>query len=431
MWNQHVILFSLKIPFYQILVLVALSALGLGYILSGLISRFREQGVSAENSNGEKITSNKAFLKGLSFVLSDKREEAIEEFTRAVAEDTQTVGTYIALGNLYRSKGDFERAIGIRQSLIHGPRVDKQIRLQARYDLGLDYRMAGLFGRAVHTFEEVLAENPSHEDSLRQLIQIYEDTKEWESAFDISQKLCRLTGKEPQNTVAHYQVEMGKVHFQQGRLAKARECYSKAINLDPGCVDAYLHLGDLHLKDKNPDKAVATWRETVNVAPEMSFLVFGRLARVYNEFTNLEPVEDFLNECAAKERDPLARLALAQILLEVGDKKRALRELRRSLELDPGLLEAHRELGFILLNSNRDKETLSAYHDLLDHLTSPGADFLCEKCGFVSNELMWRCTQCQEWDTLRLHRRRPILLALGKSDVVDSSEAEELEGDWS
>ena len=125
MWNQHVILFSLKIPFYQILVLVALCALGLGYILSALISRLREQGVSAENSNDEKITSNKAFLKGLSFVLSDKREEAIEEFTRAVAEDTQTVGTYIALGNLYRSKGDFERAIGIRQSLIHGPRVNK------------------------------------------------------------------------------------------------------------------------------------------------------------------------------------------------------------------------------------------------------------------------------------------------------------------
>jgi lipopolysaccharide biosynthesis regulator YciM len=309
--------------------------------------------------------------------------------------------------------------------------VDQQTRLQARYDLGLDYRMAGIFDRAVSAFEEILAEHPSHEDSLRQLIQIYEDTKDWEPAFEASQKLTKITGKEPRNAMAHYQVEMGKVHFGQGALARARECYQKAISLDPRCVDAYLHLGDLYLKDKKPEKAVATWRDTVNVAPVMSFLVFGRLARVYNEFSDLELVEDFLNECAAKERDPLARLALSQILLEVGDREGALGELRKSLELDPGLLEAHRELGFILIDSNLTEEILSAYHDLLNHLTSPGADFLCEKCGFVSNELMWRCTQCQEWDTMRLHRRRPILLALGKTDVAESSDPEELDVEWS
>jgi lipopolysaccharide biosynthesis regulator YciM len=42
-----------------------------------------------------------------------------------------TIGIYVALGNLYRSKGDIERAIRIRQTIILRPNIDEQIKIRA------------------------------------------------------------------------------------------------------------------------------------------------------------------------------------------------------------------------------------------------------------------------------------------------------------
>ena len=42
-----------------------------------------------------------------------------------------TIGIYVALGNLYRFKGDIERAIRIRQTIILRPNIDEQIKIRA------------------------------------------------------------------------------------------------------------------------------------------------------------------------------------------------------------------------------------------------------------------------------------------------------------
>ncbi|MBW1708289.1 MAG: tetratricopeptide repeat protein [Deltaproteobacteria bacterium] len=431
MWEQHFEFMNIKITMYQLMLLVAIVSLILGYFLAFLPKRAGRGDYPKQSVEKERIISNAAFMKGLNYILSDKRDEAIEEFSRAVAQDTQTVESYMALGNLFRSKGEFERAIRIRQSLILRPHLDAKIKLQALYDLGLDYRMAGLFDRAIKSFNDVLAEDSGHAEAYRQLVQIYEETRDWKQAFQTWQKLAKLTGNEPKNVMAHYHVEMGKVHFEKGELSPARGAYKKALSLDSSCVDAYLHLGDLLLKDKKPKKAINVWRKIIEVAPEMTFLVFGRLARVYSELADLKPVEDFLNECAAKEKDPLARLALGRMFLESGNQPRALDEFRKALELDSGLLEIHRELGLLLLSLENADETLEAYRDLLDHLTPLGADFQCAKCGFESQKLMWRCLQCQEWDTMALHRRKPVLLSLKKSDSEVVPNSEKNQGDRS
>ncbi|MBW2061564.1 MAG: tetratricopeptide repeat protein, partial [Deltaproteobacteria bacterium] len=368
---------NIKIALYQLILLVAAGSLILGYLLALFSKRLRGADTVRQKVEKERIASNAAFMKGLNYILSDRQDKAIEEFTRAVARDTQTVETYMALGNLFRSKGELERAIRIRQSIMLRPHLNEKIRLQALYDLGLDYRMAGLYDRSIKAFEEVIAEDSRQADAYRQLVQIYEETRDWNQAFQTLQRLSKLTGKESKNVLAHYQVEMGKVSFEQGQLSQARGAYNKALALDPGCVDAYLHLGDLLLKEKKIKKAIEVWRKIADVAPHMTFLIFGRLARVYNELNDLKPVEDFLKECAARDRNPLAHLALGRLFLEGGNQEHALDEFRKALKLDPSLLEVHRELGLLLLSLERPDETLAAFQNLLENMTSPGADFQC------------------------------------------------------
>ena len=145
----------------QMLILAAIVGLAVGYILFTLINKRQKTAAGSEASlEKDRATSNVAFMKGINYILSDKQDRAIEELIRAVAVDTETVETYIALGNLFRSKGEIDRAIRIRQSIILRPNLAEKIRIQALFDLGLDYQRGGFYERAIRTFEEVIASAP-------------------------------------------------------------------------------------------------------------------------------------------------------------------------------------------------------------------------------------------------------------------------------
>ena len=395
---------------YQLLILAVFIGLISGYILSIFINRHRDgRGRTSALPPKDRIRSNTAFMKGIHYILSEKTDQAIEELTRAVSVDTEAVETYVALANLYRSKGEIDRAVRIRQSIILRPNLDSGIRVRALTDLGVDYHRGGFFDRAVKTFEEVIRIDPDHPEAHRNLVRIYEETKDWERAYEVGERLARLIPDQIHPALAHYQVEIGKILCDRGAGAQAMTAYKKALSLFPGCIDAYLHMGDLHLRENRPELAVETWRRIADVAPGMVFLVFGRLARVAVEMKDLQPVEDFLRRCADDDRNPLARLALARLFLQRENYDEAVTELTQALRLDPNLFEARRELGLILLSQGRTQDAQEAYRDLLTSMTAPEATFQCGHCGFESRELMWRCPQCVQWDTMTLHRHIPLL----------------------
>jgi lipopolysaccharide assembly protein B len=403
--GEPMTLFGLEINSYRFLILLAFACLVIGYWLAVRMNRRHRAPDDATATDRDRNTSNIAFMRGINYILADQPDQAIEELTRAVSVDTETVETYVALGNLFRGKGEIDRAIRIRQSIILRPNLDERLRLQARYDLGQDYRQGGFFERAVRTFKEILDEHPDHEEARRRLIELYEETRDWENAFEEGRNLARITGIQLFNVLAHYQVEMGKIHAGQGRTGQAKTAYKKALSLDDGCIDAHLHLGDLLHGEGRHRKALAEWRRVIDIAPQWSNLVFSRLASVSVRLDNLKPVEDFLREASAAGPNPRAHLALARLLTQQGDTHSAVAELRRALDLNPNLLELHRELGRLLLTLDDKQDALEAYRNLLDHLPEPETVFHCGRCGFESRRLMWHCPQCLAWDSMIADRR--------------------------
>ena len=120
-------------PVNQQLLLGVIIAFGVGVITGRWVRRARAK---RDGSTAGKV--DKAFFKGFRYILSNDRDQAIEEFTKSVQVNSDTVETYVALGNLYGSRGDIDRAIRIRQSIILRPNIDEQIKLSALFDLGLD-----------------------------------------------------------------------------------------------------------------------------------------------------------------------------------------------------------------------------------------------------------------------------------------------------
>jgi lipopolysaccharide biosynthesis regulator YciM len=370
--------------------------------LMGLVfGRVRGGQRKGEESKGPS-ERDKAFYKGVQYILSNDHDHAIEEFTKSVQLNSDTIETYVALGNLYRSKGDIDRAIRIRQSIILRPNIEAQIRIRALFDLGLDYRKGGFLTRALNTFEDVLKEQPSSIETLQEIEKIHEELKDWESAFSVRQRIARLAKGDHSHILAHHQTEMGKVFQERGDLSKAKLCFKKAISINEGCVDAYLHLGDLYFGRQEYKKAIATWKKVVRVTPRFTFLAYRRLEGAYSRMKDLRPVEDFLKECVQLNSDAFTHLALARYLHNEQDHDGALRELASALEMNPSFWEARQLQGRILLEQGRNEEALEAYGDLVSYLNFSYLKFQCGNCGFRPTDLQWQCPQCRKWDSISL-----------------------------
>ena len=367
-------------------------------LMSGILFRYRK------NRNAETLASkgDNAFFKGVQYLLSNDRDHAIEEFTKSVQVNSDTIETYVALGNLYRSKGDIERAIRIRQTIILRPNIDEMIKLRALLDMGLDYRKGGFLDRALETFLDVLKKQPSNLETLGEIEKIYEEMKDWENAYSIRQKISRMSKGDHDHILAHHQTEIGKACVDKGDPSRAKGFFQKAISIHKNCVDAYLHLGDLYFSGGDYKKAIETWKRVVKISPNLTFLAFRRLEGAYSKMKNLKPVEDFLKECVQFNSDAFTHLALARYMYNEKDYKGALKELESALDLNPSFWEARRFLGEITLAHGREDEALISYRELLTQLHVPDLEFQCANCGFIPTDLQWQCPQCRKWDTINL-----------------------------
>lgn len=384
-------------PYNQRLVLGGLIAFIIGSIIGRWIRRTRPDRVKSLVGKGDE-----AFFKGVQYMLSNDHDHAIEEFTKSVQVDSETIETYVALGNLYRSKGDIDRAIRIRQSIILRPNIDEQIRLRALFDLGVDYRKGGFVNRALKTFLKVAQRDPSNVETLKEIERVYEELGDWENAYGTRQKIARLVKDDYSHILAHYLVEMGKVYQEKGESAKAKSSFNKAIATHKDCVDAYLHLGDLYFGKQEYKKAISIWKKIVEVNPQFTFLAYRRLEGAYSAMKNVKPVGDFLKECAQSNSDAFTHMALARYLYNDNDIEGALRHIQSALELAPSFWEAIKFKGEILLRQGREKDALKGYRELVEHLDIPFLKFQCSQCGFQPSELQWQCPQCNTWDSINL-----------------------------
>ncbi len=366
--------------------------LAVGYAFKSRVQKVR--------GGAGQVAVSAAFLKGLNYLISNNQDKAIEEFTRAVKVDSDTIETYVALGNLYRSKGEIERAIRIRQSIILRQGVSEEIKQQALFDLGMDYRRGGFIDRAIATYNGLLKVNPSRLDVYQQLEQLYEETRDWSQCIFMRQKISKLQSTDDRNILAHYHTEMGKTFFAAGDLHKAEDCFDKAIGMNKLCVDAYLHLSDLFIRLGEMNKALNTLKKMVSVAPEKAYMAVNRLDRMEKAGADEEKLRKFITENVRGKETAAVRQALARYWISKGKKTEALEELRAAVEESPRFLPARKLMGTILIEEHLDEESLAQYRALIRGMEENPREYQCSHCGYTSSELTWKCPQCLQWDTM-------------------------------
>ena len=211
----------------------------------------------------EQEEFSKSYVVGLNLLLSEQSDKAVDIFIDMLDVDSETIETHWALGNLFRRRGEVERAIRIHRNLIARPSLTEQQRLQAMLELGKDYLAAGLYDRAEKMLNELSAHKQYREASEQLLLQIYEATNDWDKAIRVALKVRRYDAAVSRK-VAHYYCELAAI---QDDVASVLRFYEKALKHDKSSARARLALGHWWLEQNNYSHALEYLLPIVSCAP--------------------------------------------------------------------------------------------------------------------------------------------------------------------
>ncbi len=338
----------------------------------------------------------RSYFKGLNFLLNEQPDKAIDSFLEVAKVDSQTVELHFALGNLFRRRGETERAIRMHQNLLELPEVEDKHRLQAMVELGQDFLKAGLLDRAEDIFNKLLG-TAREADAKRSLLEIYQVGKEWQKAIDIARELPDVaTHKE----IAEYYCELAAGEIMRSRHDTARQYLEVAIQENRKCVRASILLGDLFAQEGKAAEAIDTWQAIEQQDPAYLSLVAQRLLDAYRKLSRSDAGVTLLR--GYLEHYPSIDLleVVYQLVLESEGNEAAYRLVRAELQRNPTLVGLERLMAARLpLASPEVRSDLELGKTIVQGYTRRLSRYRCNNCGFKARQFYWRCPACGGWET--------------------------------
>lgn len=354
---------------------------------------------SDKEQKAESQGESKGYLKGLNYMIARQPDKAITEFTKLARLYPDAVETYLSLGNLYREQGEAERAIRLHQSIILRPDLDQSTKCQALLDLGLDYQKAGLLDRAINTYREVITKQPDHLVAYQQLERLYEEARDWSQAYMTQRRILRLTKSKDKNILAHLQVQIGRVYYEQEKVGEALKRLKTATELDKGCSEAYLYQGDIYLAQGKLKQAISIWEEMIESGLDFCCLAYTKLEEAYFAQNQYDKIKGIFDKVLRKNpADVRTRLALAKYYQRMGNQQQAYEEIKQVIMLHPQN-QLVKQYVLQLVVSTDDGKMREEYQQIFGEFKLDDIPCQCEKCGHQTVDSPWKCPRCREWNT--------------------------------
>lgn len=360
------------------------------------------RGVQQERQQ-EANKLSRGYVDGVNFLLSNQQDKAVDLFVDMLKEDGGAFEAHLTLGNLFRSRGEVDRAIRIHQSLMESASLSFEQRLLATQQLGRDYMAAGVYDRAEHMFTQLIDEEDFRIASLQQLLIIHQATSDWLQAIDVAEKLIK-SGKDALRVeIAHFYCELALLAMSSDDLDKAMGLLKKASAADSNCARVSIMLGRIWIARGDDVKAI---NELERVIEQDKDFVSETIPMLYECYQRLERPEEWLNylkRCVAEQTGSSAELMLADILELREGRDVAQTYINRQLQSHPTMRGFYRLMDYQLADAEegRAKESLIVLRNMVGEQIRTKPRYRCEKCGLTASSLYWHCPSCRAWSTVK------------------------------
>jgi lipopolysaccharide biosynthesis regulator YciM len=340
------------------------------------------------------------YVEGISALLDGDHAKALSSFRQAIRDEPQEIDPYLRLGDAFRETGDVRKAIQIHRELTVRPNLPKGTLARVILSLARDYVAARRLDRAAASYEQVLELEPRNEKAMNELLEAYEEMKEWDKSYMVRRDLSKAKKVDDTRFLALYKAYVGKSYFDHDDLKRAESSLKDALKIDSECAAGYLYLGDVYYANGEIDNAISSWRRIITLFPNIAYITFRRLEKAFYEKGKFEKIVDLYN--GVLDRNPgdvRTLMTLANIQRKKGDLDDALRYVQTALEFDPESTRAKQALARLYYEKGDTERSLRAMVEAFNGFSSDEERYVCSNCGHESNEVLWRCPNCREWET--------------------------------
>ncbi|MEN9419404.1 MAG: hypothetical protein RI988_3024 [Pseudomonadota bacterium] len=368
---------------------IGLFALPLAFALGWIAARLDLRQVRREHRE-----TPRAYFRGLSLLLNEQQDKAVDAFIEAVQNDPDTVELHFALGNLFRRRGEFERAVRVHEHLLARADLPAGERNRARHALAQDYLRAGLFDRAEAAFMQ-LRGTAFEADADLALLSLHERARDWPAAVQVAERLQHAQRGDFGSRIAHFECERALLAEAQGDDVQEQQALARARAADPSAARPLVLLAKRAERTGALDEAWLAYDELRRVAPAFFGLVAVDHARLARACGQLSAARAVLDELYA--RHPSMALLRAQFQLEEAAPAEQARRLARHLQQTPGLAAAQAWLA--LDGVAADEHGLQGLRQAVARAAEPLQRYRCAACGFEARHWFWQCPGCLGWST--------------------------------
>ncbi|MCY4524099.1 MAG: hypothetical protein OXB84_05105 [Halobacteriovoraceae bacterium] len=356
-------------------------------------------------------TQSKMFLNATQYLILGNKDLAIREFLNAVDLNQETIETYFALGGLFRSNGEIDKAISIHRSLMARENITESTRTRALRELAMDFDKGGFVDMAIKTYKQALKVNRDQIEVIQTLCRIFEDIEDWEQAYNYRIMLSKVGHLNQAETISHILVQKAKCYFEEGDFASCSENLDEAFRFAPSVSAKILRL-KLCLSDGNMERAQLLLMELIREHPMYTSFIFVSLENIFKENNphyeaykqRLEILRDQFLKLKDRELllSPSVALTKVRLLKERGHALEARNVLKQWMDVKDISSEVlDIEYIKLLIELNETKEAVERTKDLLNNLYKAVTKHYCKECGHDSDDIFWRCPQCYKWETIQ------------------------------
>ncbi len=350
----------------------------------------------------ERMRQQRSTFKGLSLLLNEQPDQAIETLVKIAQLDPETIELHFSLGNLFRRRGETERAIRVHQHLANRDDLKPRDRDHAAYELGRDFLRAGLLDRAEASLNRV-GEGKFAIPAKESLLEMYQVEHDWKKAIIAANELERLQEKSHQREIAQFHCELAQEALRRKDLPEAEQSVQRALQAIPNHARALILQGDYLMAMERPAQAIEAWSLVALSHPAYMHLLADRWMVAHSAINKADEGLDRLCELlktqasgelldiahkqVMKIRGPqAANIMLADVMLHSPSLSALSKLAETRLALEEGTANPER------------LQELQSILSLLRQRTTSLARYTCGNCGFRARRYYWQCPGCNHWE---------------------------------
>lgn len=355
-----------------------------------------------EQHGGSQVSKlSTTYFRGLNYLLNEQPDKAIELFLHVAELDKDTFETQVALGHLFRRRGEVDRAIRLHQALAQRTDLSDAQKIQALSALGEDYMRAGLLDRAETVFNDLAQLDQRAPQALKHLIGIYQSERDWEKAISNATRYEEVTGEPMGKLIAHFECELAERHRTNGDVASARAAIARAYAADASAARAGIAEGRIEVETGNPQKAIRAFERAARHDPDYLPVILPPLLESYTQAGERSGARAFLSEMCEHYRGISPVLALTRMLEDDEGVSTARRYLAQQLKDRPSVRGEAALIELSLADGADAVATLQDLGHITDQLLVRNPSYRCTRCGFGARSHHWQCPSCKEWGTVK------------------------------